>query len=93
MVLAYDFPILGLFWTVLWAAFVFTIFFGVIWAFVDNFRRHDHGGVAKALWALFILCVPLFGMFVYILARPAEADYAMSVPSSTTTSASGPVAA
>lgn len=93
MVLAYDFPLLSLFWTVLWVAFVFSIFFAVIWAFVDNFRRRDHGGVAKAVWALFILCVPLFGMFVYLLARPVEAELSMPVPSSSSASASGPVAA
>jgi hypothetical protein len=40
----------------------------------DNFRRKDHGGLAKALWFLFILFVPLFGVFVYILARPANPD-------------------
>ena len=70
--LAYDFPLLSMFWVILWWGFVFAIFFGVIWAFIDNFRRHDHSGWAKAGWALFILIVPVFGMLVYLIARPAE---------------------
>ena len=48
----------------------FTIFFAVVWAFIDNFRRHDHSGWAKAGWAFFILIVPFFGMLVYLIARP-----------------------
>lgn len=83
MVLAYDFPLLSLFWTVLWAGFVFSVFFAVIWSFVDNFRRSDHSGWAKAGWALFILVLPLFGMFIYLLARPVSAEMRMTVPAST----------
>ena len=70
--LAYDFPLLSMFWVILWWAFVFAIFFDVIWAFIDNFRRHDHSGWAKAGWALLILIVPLFGTLIYLIARPAE---------------------
>ena len=46
--------------------------FIVIWAFVDNFRRTDHHGVAKALWFLFIVFVPVIGVFSYILTRPVD---------------------
>ena len=69
--LAYDYPLLGLFWTMsiffLWAAWLFA----AIWSFIDNFRRHDHGGFAKAAWAIFIILIPLLGVFVYIVVRPA----------------------
>lgn len=73
--LAYDYPLLGVFWTlVLFSLFVLWIF-TVLWAFVDNFRRRDHGGWAKALWFLFILFLPVLGVFVYLLARPvADVD-------------------
>ena len=57
-----------------WWFFVFAVFFGVIWAFVDNFRRRDHSGWAKAGWAFFILMLPLLGMLVYLIARPADVD-------------------
>ena len=67
---AYDYPILGLFWTTtiifLWAMWLFA----AVWSFIDNFRRQDHSGWAKALWALFIVVVPWLGVFVYIVARP-----------------------
>ena len=71
--IAYDFPLLSLFWVLLWWGFVFAIFFAIIWAFIDNFRRPDHSGWAKAGWALLILIIPLFGMLIYLIARPADA--------------------
>ena len=71
--LAYDFPLLSMFWVLLWWWVLFSIFFAVIWAFIDNFRRHDHSGWAKAGWALLILIIPLFGMLIYLIARPADA--------------------
>ena len=68
--LAYVYPLLSLFLLICWWFFLFAIFFGVIWAFVDNFRRRDHSGWAKAGWAFFILMLPLIGMLVYLIARP-----------------------
>ena len=72
--LAYDYPLLGVFWTlVLFSLFVLWIF-TVLWAFVDNFSRRDHGGLAKAAWFIFILFLPVFGVFVYLIARPAVVE-------------------
>jgi hypothetical protein len=72
--LAYDYPILGLFWTItiffLWAGWLFA----AIWSFIDNFRRHDHSGFAKAVWAIVIILLPLFGVFIYLVSRPAMVD-------------------
>jgi hypothetical protein len=73
-VLAYDYPLLGVFWTLLIAALWILVIFVIVWALFDNFRRRDHGGLAKALWFLFILFVPLIGVFVYLIARPADPD-------------------
>ncbi len=50
------------------------IVFSVIWAFIDNFRRTDHSGVKKAVWALSIIVIPVLGMFVYLIARPASVN-------------------
>jgi hypothetical protein len=72
-VLGYDFPLLSLFWLFVWFFFLFSVFFAVVWSFVDNFRRHDHHGWAKAGWALFILVVPLLGTLIYLIARPSDA--------------------
>ena len=72
--LAYDFPLLSLFWAMLAWFMLFTVFFAVIWAFIDNFRRHDHHGWAKAAWAFVIIVLPFLGTLIYIAARPADAD-------------------
>jgi hypothetical protein len=72
-VLSYDFPLLSLFWTFLWFFVLLAIFFAVIYAFIDNFRRRDHSGWAKAGWALLILILPLLGTLIYLVARPADA--------------------
>ncbi len=72
--LAYDYPLLGAFWTIaifsMWVIIVFT----VVYAFIDNFRRHDHSGWAKAGWALVIVIIPLLGTLIYLIARPADAQ-------------------
>jgi hypothetical protein len=72
--LAYDYPLLGVFWSL----FILSIFvlwiFTVIWVFIDNFRRHDHHGVAKALWVVLIIFLPFIGVLAYIIARPAQLE-------------------
>jgi H+/Cl- antiporter ClcA len=73
-VLAYDYPMLGVFWTLVLFSFAFLVIFTIIWAFIDNFRRKDHGGWAKAGWFLFIIFLPLLGVFVYLIARPVDVD-------------------
>ena len=45
--LGYDFPLLSMFWVLLMWFVMFAVFFAVIYAFVDNFRRHDHSGWAR----------------------------------------------
>ena len=70
---AYTWPLLNLFWTLLIAAGIFLLIFFVLWCFVDNFRRRDHHGWAKAGWTLVILLVPFIGAIIYIAARPSDA--------------------
>jgi hypothetical protein len=62
-------------WTLVLASLFILVVFVVLWAFVDNFRRRDHSGLAKALWFIFILFLPLFGVFCYLIARPAVVEY------------------
>jgi len=72
--LAYDYPLLGIFWTMMmffiWAAWIFV----VVWVFIDNFRRRDRSGGAKALWTLLIIFVPVIGVLAYMIARPSSLD-------------------
>jgi Short C-terminal domain/Phospholipase_D-nuclease N-terminal len=67
--LAYQYPLLDLFWT-LFMVFAFVVWIWVLIAiFTDLFRSHDIGGFAKALWVLFIIVLPLVGILVYLIAR------------------------
>jgi ABC-type multidrug transport system fused ATPase/permease subunit len=67
-----PYPLLNVFWT------MFEFFLWVIWiwilitVFIDIFRSHDLSGGAKALWFLFVLCIPLIGVLVYLIARGGE---------------------
>jgi hypothetical protein len=57
----------------IFASLVLWIFI-VIWVFIDDFRRRDHGGIAQALWFVFIIFVPVIGVIAYLIARPSTAD-------------------
>jgi type VI protein secretion system component VasK len=71
-VLAYDYPVLGVFWSIL------VFFLWVMWFFLlfrvigDIFRSHDLSGWGKAAWLIFVLVVPFLGVLVYVIARGDE---------------------
>jgi hypothetical protein len=69
---AYDFPLLSVFWALLMFSLMVMVIFTVIYAFIDNFRRKDHSGWAKAGWALLIVILPFLGTLIYLVARPAD---------------------
>jgi hypothetical protein len=73
--LAYSFPLLSLFWAMLMFAGLVILVFFILWCFIDNFRRKDHHGLAKAGWTIVILMIPIIGALIYIIARPADATY------------------
>lgn len=66
---AYDYPILGLFWTMLifflWFAWLMLLFR----VFADIFRSEDLGGFSKAIWTIVVILLPFLGVFVYVIAR------------------------
>jgi len=68
-VLAYDYPVLGAFLTMMfffvWIVWLFLLFRVVI----DVFRSDDMGGFAKVLWLVFVIFLPYLGVFVYLIAR------------------------
>ncbi len=71
MILASSYPFLEVLWTLF-------IFMGlVIWlyllfvVFADIFRRRDESGWTKVLWIIFIIVLPFFGVFVYLIAENA----------------------
>jgi hypothetical protein len=82
------------FWDAIWTMIVFFAWImfitWVILLMIDNFRRRDHSGWAKALWFLFIIFLPILGAIVYTVARPSTAGdygydgtYVASTPTST----------
>ncbi|MET9673205.1 SHOCT domain-containing protein [Streptomyces sp. NPDC006482] len=64
-----DYPLLNLFWTMLW------FFLWIMWLFLlfkvitDIFRDHDLGGWGKAGWLIFCILLPYLGVLVYVIAR------------------------
>jgi ABC-type multidrug transport system fused ATPase/permease subunit len=67
--LASSYPVLDAFLTMLYF-FLFIIWIWLlIMVFMDIFRSHDMGGLAKALWVIFIIILPFLGVFVYLIAR------------------------
>ncbi|MFD7717078.1 SHOCT domain-containing protein [Streptomyces sp. NPDC059814] len=64
-----DYPLLNLFWTMLW------FFLWVMWMFLlfrvimDIFRSDDLGGLAKAGWLILTLVLPYLGVLIYVIVR------------------------
>jgi hypothetical protein len=82
------------FWDAIWTMIIFFAWImfvtWVIMLMIDNFRRKDHSGWSKALWAMFIIFLPIVGAFSYTIARPSaagdygyEPGYAAGPPTST----------
>jgi hypothetical protein len=69
--IAYDFPLLGLFWTMLifffWIAWIMLLFRVII----DIFRNKEMGGGGKAFWLIFVILIPWLGVLIYLLSNGA----------------------
>jgi biopolymer transport protein ExbB/TolQ len=69
MVLAADYPFLDVVWT-MFVFFGFVLWFSLlIKVYADIFRRHDTSGWAKFGWSMFVLVMPLLGVFIYLIAQ------------------------
>ncbi len=67
--LAYNFPLLGAFLTMMWF-FIWILWLILVFRVVmDIFRSDDLGGVAKAIWLLVVVLFPYLGVFIYVIAR------------------------
>ncbi|MFJ4696539.1 SHOCT domain-containing protein [Streptomyces sp. NPDC088766] len=67
--LAYDFPVLGAFWAIMWF-FLWIMWFVLLFrVVVDIFRDDDLSGWAKTGWLLFTIVLPFLGVLVYVIAR------------------------
>jgi hypothetical protein len=68
------------FWDVIWSMIVFfawvMVIAWVIMLLIDNFRRTDHSGLAKAGWAVFLIFLPVIGAITYTIVRPTMEEAA-----------------
>ena len=67
-----DYPLLGMFFTILWF-FVFIAWISCLVSILrDIFRSSDLSGAGKAGWSLLVVLLPLFGVQLYLIARGAS---------------------
>ena len=69
MLLAAEFGTGQVFWSILWFFLFFVWIMLIFNIFGDIIRSHDMSGVAKALWAIFIIFLPYLGIFAYLIIR------------------------
>ncbi len=60
------------FWLLILASLWLTIAAFVLIVLIDNFRRRDQSGWAKAGWTLLVIAFPLLGAIVSQIARPGS---------------------
>ena len=66
---ASSYPFLDVMWTML-VFFAWVIWFWLlITVFGDVFRRRDLSGWGKAAWLIFVILIPYFGVFIYLIAE------------------------
>ena len=69
MAVAYDYPLLDVFWSML-GVFIFIAWVMVVFGMLaDVFRSDDLSGWAKAGWVLLIILVPIIGVLIYLVVR------------------------
>jgi hypothetical protein len=61
-------------WITMAAIWILLIFM-FVFVLIDIFRRPDISGLGKAGWIFVIFILPLIGVLIYLVARPAYATY------------------
>ena len=69
--LAYDYPLLGAFWTMLWF-FLWIAWIMLLFHVIVDIFRSGMNGFSKALWAIFVIVIPWLGVLIYIIANGDE---------------------
>ena len=69
MVLAADWHVGQVFFSLLWFALFFIWIWLLFMVFADLFRDHKLSGWWKALWVIFIIVFPFLGVLIYLIAR------------------------
>ncbi|MGX1884930.1 SHOCT domain-containing protein [Streptomyces sp. NPDC055287] len=67
--LAYDYPLLSVFWS-MFVFFLWIVWFILLFRIItDIFRDDTLSGWAKTGWLVLVLVLPFLGVFVYVIAR------------------------
>ncbi len=67
-----NYPLLNLFWTMLYFFVWIVWIFLLIRIFTDIFRSSDLSGWGKAGWSILIIVLPFLGVLIYLIARGAS---------------------
>ena len=65
-------PLFDVFWAMLWLFVWIAWIWLVVSIYFDIFRSRDLNGWGKALWALFVLILPLLGVLAYLIVRGGD---------------------
>jgi hypothetical protein len=64
-----GYPVLDVFWTI-FEIFAFVVWFWLLFVVLtDVFRSSDLSGWGKAAWTVFVVFLPLIGIFSYLIIR------------------------
>ena len=67
--IAYDYPLMGFFWSML-IFFIWIMWFMLLFRIlIDIFRSPDLGGFAKDMWVIFVIVLPVLGVVGDLFAR------------------------
>jgi hypothetical protein len=66
---AISYPLLDVFWTMLWFFWFFIWIWLLIYVLGDVFQSRDLSGWGKAGWVIFLIILPLLGVLVYLIFR------------------------
>lgn len=69
MLLAYDYPLMDVFFSVIYVVLWITFIMTLLYVLGDVFRAKDMRGIAKAVWLLWILFMPFVGVMTYVIVR------------------------
>jgi hypothetical protein len=56
-------------WTMIYFFFLFAFIWILITVLMDLFRDHSLSGVAKTIWVIVLIFLPLIGCLIYLIAR------------------------
>jgi len=67
LLLAADFNMVQVVWSILWFFLFFVWIMLIFTIFGDIIRTDEMSGVAKAIWSVFIIFLPFLGIFAYLI--------------------------